>query len=476
MTDAGFFKGTSADQDNRFSDKKKKLMKQMKFAANLEKKVDMVRVKLDTIKPWITDKVTEILGMEDDVVVGLTINQLEENRYPDAKDMQINLTGFLNARNARIFMSELWDLMLTAMESPNGIPEQFVEKKKIELLKRQEEEDKIRQSLKAKEEEISKVLLTNKGSVIKEENLPDLIPSDIKKSTSPEAAKSRSRSSSRNVDQDRLGLDAAAHVAVPHLEEDHAALAEAIRRKDGGDQEHQEGNFHLVLARVLVVLLRHPLPLVNLSERGDLNAFQDHLVEDSVLPGDLQEDRIVLHHRMHGDIHRDEEVPIGDFHREGKIDRHQEEEVQVLHVGDQNHQGAETKRPRSSSSEDEKPRRVEKLSPRRRGSPRTSLSESKKKKSISPDRRIITLEKKTDDDGDADGDAEKKKKKKKEKKEKKHKKKSKKKKRSSSPEEANPKKELVELEKVLREKALQSLIRKQEGKKTPTLYSSEESN
>lgn len=55
-------------------------MKQMKFAANLEKKVDMYRVKLDTIKPWITDKVTEILGMEDDVVVGLTINQLEENR------------------------------------------------------------------------------------------------------------------------------------------------------------------------------------------------------------------------------------------------------------------------------------------------------------------------------------------------------------------------------------------------------------
>ena len=39
MTDAGFFKGTSADQDSRFSDKNKKLMKTLQFADNLDKKV-----------------------------------------------------------------------------------------------------------------------------------------------------------------------------------------------------------------------------------------------------------------------------------------------------------------------------------------------------------------------------------------------------------------------------------------------------
>lgn len=33
------FQGTSAEQDNRFADKKKKLMKSMKFAESLEKKV-----------------------------------------------------------------------------------------------------------------------------------------------------------------------------------------------------------------------------------------------------------------------------------------------------------------------------------------------------------------------------------------------------------------------------------------------------
>ncbi|TTS81764.1 Myotubularin-related protein 9 [Bagarius yarrelli] len=70
--------GTSAEQDNRFSNKHKKLLKQLKFAECLEKKVDMTKVNLEVIKPWITQRVTEILGFEDDVVVEFVFNQLEE--------------------------------------------------------------------------------------------------------------------------------------------------------------------------------------------------------------------------------------------------------------------------------------------------------------------------------------------------------------------------------------------------------------
>ena len=36
------FQGTNADQDNRFSDKEKKLLKQMKFEEILSKKVPIV--------------------------------------------------------------------------------------------------------------------------------------------------------------------------------------------------------------------------------------------------------------------------------------------------------------------------------------------------------------------------------------------------------------------------------------------------
>lgn len=40
--------------------------------------VDMSKVKLDVLKPWITQKITEILKMEDDVVIDYVNNQLEE--------------------------------------------------------------------------------------------------------------------------------------------------------------------------------------------------------------------------------------------------------------------------------------------------------------------------------------------------------------------------------------------------------------
>jgi serine/arginine repetitive matrix protein 1 len=38
----------------------------------------MTKVKLDVLKPWITQKITEILKMEDDVVIDYVNNQLEE--------------------------------------------------------------------------------------------------------------------------------------------------------------------------------------------------------------------------------------------------------------------------------------------------------------------------------------------------------------------------------------------------------------
>lgn len=51
--------------------------------------------------------------------------------------MQINLTGFLNAKNARVFMGELWELLCSAQENIGGIPAKFVEQKKEEIKKRQ---------------------------------------------------------------------------------------------------------------------------------------------------------------------------------------------------------------------------------------------------------------------------------------------------------------------------------------------------
>jgi len=133
MTDAGYYRGTAADQDTRFQDKQKKLLKTLKFSDVLTEPVDMRKVKLDALKPWIHEKLSEILGFEDDVVIDYAINQLEETNTPDPKVVQINLTGFLNAKNARLFMAELWPMLVSAMGNKNGIPEQLIEMKKLEL-------------------------------------------------------------------------------------------------------------------------------------------------------------------------------------------------------------------------------------------------------------------------------------------------------------------------------------------------------
>ena len=40
----------------------------------------MEKVSLDTIKPWITQRINELLGFEDDVVIEFVFNMLESNR------------------------------------------------------------------------------------------------------------------------------------------------------------------------------------------------------------------------------------------------------------------------------------------------------------------------------------------------------------------------------------------------------------
>ncbi|KAH8994515.1 hypothetical protein EDB92DRAFT_1943829 [Lactarius akahatsu] len=134
MADAGFFKGTSADQDRRFSDKELKLLKTLKFPSQFDTKVDMRKVNLQVIRPWVTKKVVELLGLDDELVVEYAMGLLEDESQPtpDPKKMQINLTGFLTD-STPVFMAALWNLLIEAQTSPAGIPRSFVEEKKEEM-------------------------------------------------------------------------------------------------------------------------------------------------------------------------------------------------------------------------------------------------------------------------------------------------------------------------------------------------------
>ncbi|KAG7949675.1 hypothetical protein I3843_13G075700 [Carya illinoinensis] len=137
----GFFRGTSADQDTRFSNKQAKLLKSQKFSPELEHLVDMTKVKMDVIKPWIANRVTELLGFEDEVLINFIYGLLEKKEV-NGKEVQISLTGFME-KNTVKFMKELWTLLLSAQKNVSGVPQQFLDAKEEENKKKKAEADRI---------------------------------------------------------------------------------------------------------------------------------------------------------------------------------------------------------------------------------------------------------------------------------------------------------------------------------------------
>ncbi|KAI1768248.1 hypothetical protein GGR53DRAFT_478435 [Hypoxylon sp. FL1150] len=128
-----------------------KLLRATKFPPEFNQKVDMQKVNLQVMKKWIASKIFEILGAEDDVVTELCFNLIEGPRYPDIKSMQIQLTGFLDKDTAP-FCKDLWKLCLSAQASPQGVPKELLEAKKLELIQEKIDADKAAEELRVRRE------------------------------------------------------------------------------------------------------------------------------------------------------------------------------------------------------------------------------------------------------------------------------------------------------------------------------------
>ena len=133
--------GASASQDARFSDKMKKLLKTTKFPPEFDTRIDMKRVKLEVLLPWISQQMSKYLGFEDEVVIGYVESQLQQpgGGKVDPKQMQLYLTGFLE-HNTPTFMKDLWALLISAQENELGVPTEFLERKKEEIRQKKEEQ------------------------------------------------------------------------------------------------------------------------------------------------------------------------------------------------------------------------------------------------------------------------------------------------------------------------------------------------
>lgn len=65
--------------------------------------------------------------------LGSSANLLRSDDQPNVKELQIQLTGFLDKDTSK-FCKELWSLCLSGQENPQGVPKELLEAKKLELM------------------------------------------------------------------------------------------------------------------------------------------------------------------------------------------------------------------------------------------------------------------------------------------------------------------------------------------------------
>ncbi len=57
--------------------KTKKLLKTIKFPKEYDQHVDIKKVNLDVMRKWVTERVTALLGVDDEVIIQYVIEQYE---------------------------------------------------------------------------------------------------------------------------------------------------------------------------------------------------------------------------------------------------------------------------------------------------------------------------------------------------------------------------------------------------------------
>jgi serine/arginine repetitive matrix protein 1 len=188
--------GIRADQDSRFADKQAALLRKTPWPADFAPPhPDLGRVQWEALRPWVERRVTELLGVEDEVLVAYVLEEIEGKAKVDPRALQLNLTGFLE-RNAGPFVRELWALL----RSPSGIPQQFLDEKAAELAARgaerradAERADALRRSADAARAEV----LRAAAAQIQSRAEPGAVEAPRRRERSRSRSRSRSRADRR---------------------------------------------------------------------------------------------------------------------------------------------------------------------------------------------------------------------------------------------------------------------------------------
>ena len=86
----------------------------LKHPPELDRRVDMARVKWEVVKPWIATRVTELLTIEDDVLIAMIYNLLEQEKVHKSGAaiygqlltfLEKNTATFMKVRSTRVVVS-----------------------------------------------------------------------------------------------------------------------------------------------------------------------------------------------------------------------------------------------------------------------------------------------------------------------------------------------------------------------------------
>ncbi|KAJ3372881.1 hypothetical protein GGF31_001418 [Allomyces arbusculus] len=141
------FRGTSVGQNTKFSNKEQKLLKSIKFPAVYAQPINVQAINMDAMRDWAAKRIFELLGVDDDIVTEMVFEYLAEDNL-DPRRLHINLMPFLEAKTTT-FMKELWKLLVSASTSLGGIPREFVEARKRDILAAQGDQQRLIQDMDA---------------------------------------------------------------------------------------------------------------------------------------------------------------------------------------------------------------------------------------------------------------------------------------------------------------------------------------
>lgn len=163
------------------------MLRTKKFPKELDLVIDYSRIVWPVIREWTAKRVTELFGIEDEVLIQFIHNRLENTQvitqfHPDRelfvqelnpKELYLELIPFLE-KNAGLFMKELWTLLASAAASSTGIPQSIMDAKAEELKQRKEQQELVRQTIEIERKKVIAIQEEAKQASKKDETKPEI--------------------------------------------------------------------------------------------------------------------------------------------------------------------------------------------------------------------------------------------------------------------------------------------------------------